>query len=113
MSQSRDLDRYYDFPRFPELFGWIADGAQIQYNPAFREFTVAHGQGDSAYTFGWCPITGRRLPRSLRSEWFDALEAAGLIPSDTILPADFEPPAPYCSDAWWRDTSLANDIAGS
>jgi hypothetical protein len=100
----RDL---HDYALFPELFGWLADGAIVFYEPAFREFTIPDADGVSAYVLNYCPLSGRRLPPSLRDEWFDSLQASGALPVDALPPADFQPPPVYRSDLWWRHTDLA------
>lgn len=100
----RDL---HDYRHFPELFGWMADGVAVFYEPAFREFTIPNVDGVSAYVLNFCPLSGRRLPPSLRDEWFDGLEAIGVLAVDTLPPPEFEAPPPYRTDLWWRDTDLA------
>lgn len=101
------LRALHDYALFPELFDAIADGAVICYEPALREFTIPNADGVSAYVLNHCPLTGRRLPTSLRDEWYDALEAAGAFPVDEAPPVDFLAPPAYRADAWWRDTELA------
>lgn len=101
------LRALHDYPLFPELFDWIADGAIVCYEPALREFTIPNADGVSAYVLNHCPLTGRRLPASLRDEWYDALEAVGAFPVGEVPPVGFLAPLPYRSDAWWRDTELA------
>jgi hypothetical protein len=104
---SEIVRRLYDYQRFSALFDWLSDGAQILYRPALREFSIPHEDGASAYVLSFCPISGQRLPPSLRDEWFDSLEAAGLLPLDALMPSDFVAPETLRSDAWWRDTDLA------
>lgn len=101
------LVKLHDYERFRDLFDWIANGAMIAYLPAFREFSVPREDGSSSYSLRFCPITGQALPPSLRDEWFDRLEAAGLIPKDAVMESDFVAPEPYLTDAWWRSTPLA------
>jgi hypothetical protein len=101
------LRALHDYALFPELFDAIADGVVVYYEPALREFTLPNVDGVSAYVLNYCPLTGARLPPSLRDEWYDALEAAGAFPVDEAPPVDFLAPPAYRSDAWWRDTELA------
>lgn len=102
------LRTLHDYALFPELFDWIADGAVVYYEPALREFSVPNADGVSAHLLRYCPLTGRRLPPSLRDEWFDALQAMGVLPVNEIPPTDFVAPPAYRSDGWWRDTDLAS-----
>ena len=101
------LRALHDYALFPELFDAIADGAVVYYEPALREFTIPNADGVSAYVLNHCPLSGQRLPPSLRDEWFDALEAVGAFPVDEMPPVDFLAPPAYRADAWWRDTELA------
>jgi hypothetical protein len=80
------LRALHDYALFPELFNAIADGAVVYYEPALREFTIPNANGVSAYVLNHCPLTGRRVPWSLRDEWFDALEAVGAFPVDEMPP---------------------------
>jgi hypothetical protein len=50
----------------------------IQYWPKFREYRIpVLDGGDSVITIQFCPWCGIRLPKSLRTEWFDRLDGSG------------------------------------
>ena len=69
----------------------------VTYSPRFREYGLKILDGGSAkQLIDFCPWCGRRLPESLRDEWFEQLEHLGLEPEDPEVPDDMK------SDAWWR-----------
>jgi hypothetical protein len=68
----------------------------ISYSPKFREYgLVVHDGGTSSVQISFCPWCGRRLPSSLRSQWFEELEALGFD-----SPVEQEIPDKYKSEAW-------------
>lgn len=50
--------------------------------------------------FDYCPWCGTRLPASLKQEWHDHIAAEGRDPNDFNLPAK------YLSDTWWKEAGL-------
>jgi hypothetical protein len=57
---------------------------------------VSH-QSNSATLIYFCPWCGRRLPASLREEWYQTLYGMGYNdPGEQDIPDEFE------SDTWWR-----------
>jgi hypothetical protein len=54
--------------------------------------------GYAATQIRFCPFCSRELPRSLKSEWYEALYALGYTdPSEQDIPSEYD------SDAWWRN----------
>jgi len=58
--------------------------------PKFREIGVqVLDGGTSQIELFYCPWCGQKLPKSLRSEWFDELERLGIDPNGDNIPAEF------------------------
>jgi hypothetical protein len=69
----------------------------VHYSPRMREFgLIVHDGTTSSIVIRFCPWCGVALPESLRSRWFDELEAMG------IDPGEHEVPEAYKSSAWWQ-----------
>lgn len=89
-------------PEYPDacerLVGALADpDIPLRYTPWFREYgIVIQDGGTSMLVIDHCPFCGTRLPRSVRAEWFDRLDALGLEPEDNRVPPEMR------SDRWWR-----------
>jgi hypothetical protein len=70
--------------------------------PKFREYGIPILDGGSSFQeIAYCPWCGRKLPESLRDEWFEELERLGLDPSEDKVPEE------YSSGQWW---SHRNDM---
>lgn len=74
-------------------------GKNVGYDDALREYYIVvekHGDGffERQMIF-FCPICGKKMPSSLRDEWFDALEEMGIDPLNDQIPEDF-------LDSTWR-----------
>jgi hypothetical protein len=73
----------------------------IKYVPHFREYGISVRDGGSSFqVLAYCPWCGRKLPRSLRDEWFARLDELGLDPEDQSIPRDMK------SDRWWRKSKV-------
>jgi hypothetical protein len=68
----------------------------IEYLPKYREYALVLDEGPVLQLISFCPWCGEELPRSLRGQFFEHLEAMHLDPEDSRVPLDFR------SDAWWR-----------
>ena len=67
------------------------------YIPKFREYGIRVLNGGSAFQeIQFCPWCGKKLPPSLRDEWFSRLEKLNLEPDDPKVPKEL------LSDAWWK-----------
>ena len=68
------------------------------YSIIFREYGISIlDGGTSKQSIYYCPWCGKKLPESLRDDWFDTLENMGFdSPRMQNIPEDFN------SDAWWR-----------
>ena len=67
----------------------------VIYTPKLREYGILYRDGGSSQRIQYCPWCGKKLPSSLRNEWFDKLDKLGLEPEDEL-------PAELTSDGWWR-----------
>ena len=73
----------------------------LEYLPILREFGIrVLDGGSSILVIHYCPWCGKRLPSSLRDEWFKRIEALGLEPWDDGVPEDMQ------TDAWWKNEGL-------
>jgi hypothetical protein len=75
----------------------LQDETAISFYPRFREYSIpVLDGGSSSVVLAYCPWCGAALPKQLRDDWFDAIEALGLDPEGSHLPESF------LSDAWWK-----------
>lgn len=70
----------------------------ILYHERFDEFSIKRGKSDS-YVIEYCPWCGKKLPKSKRAKWINAIEKMGLEPGSRRIPKK------YCSDKWYRQYS--------
>jgi hypothetical protein len=69
----------------------------IYFHPRFREHGIIVHDGSKSYlVIQYCPWCGKRLPKSLRSDWFAELEKLGFED-----PMNENIPAAYRSDKWY------------
>jgi len=62
----------------------------VDYVPKFREYGIRILDGGSSQlNMTFCPWCGRKLPDSLRDEWFDSLERLGVDPYGDEIPSEF------------------------
>lgn len=73
----------------------------LVYNTKLREYGIKLlDGGSSVQVISCCPWCGRRLPSSLRDDWFDRLESLGLEPEDSNVPIEMQ------TDTWWKNEGL-------
>lgn len=64
-----------------ELAEWLADpDLPVIYIPRFREYNIERRRSESQQRIAYCPCCGRKLPISLRDQWFAELEHLGTEP---------------------------------
>lgn len=69
----------------------------VTYSQRFREYGVpVPDGGNSSVAIKFCPWCSRKLPESLRSRWFEVIEALGFDPYSENVPKEFQ------SDLWWK-----------
>lgn len=83
-----------------------ASSVPIGYDPTLREYFVSLANMDAIQTISFCPWCGSKLPRSLRSKWFNRVRRLGLEPSDDSIPEEMK------SDEWWRNDPKLNGSTG-
>jgi hypothetical protein len=80
-----------------ELKGNLSTGT-LKTIPKFREIGVPVNDGGSAIVkINYCPWCGTKLPRSLRDDWFVALEELDLDPYSENIPEKFK------TSTWWDE----------
>lgn len=73
------------------------EDASLIYVPKFREYGIRVLDGGSSFiAIRFCPWCGKKLPASLRDEWFSRLENLNLEPDDPKVPEEL------LDDSWWR-----------
>ena len=78
----------------------------IFYNNKIREYLIPDLEG-LFIVLEFCPWCGKKLPKSLRSEWYSLLETEWGIETDVgeeISRKDI--PSEFCSDEWWKKRGL-------
>ena len=70
----------------------------ILYVRKFREYGLKIFDGGTSFIImNFCPWCGKKLPNSLRDEWFEKVWALGLEPESKNIPAELK------TDKWWRE----------
>ena len=79
----------------------------IEYKEVFREYFISFVDRPWIIIFIYCPWCGKKLPNSLREEFFNTLEKEYNIETDigeykerTDIPKEFK------SDEWWKKRKL-------
>ena len=79
------------------------EGAIVYYDRQYREYGIEHPKG--GFLVDYCMFCGKKLPISVRDEWFDILEQEyGLERPAT---GDRKKvPKEFWSDDWWKNRNL-------
>ena len=90
---------------YQDLFFFIDRGeCGLNYSPRTREFSLFVRPGSPVVQqLLFCPFSGRALPRSLRTSYFDELEKIGL--ADGLNDID-KAPEEFQSERWWIEREL-------
>lgn len=87
---------------YKELLG---DGSLLDYSPKYREYGVKIPKTTGYVLMDYCMFCGKKLPLSLRDEWFDILEKEyGLE-----RPASGDKkkvPEEFWTEEWWKKREL-------
>jgi hypothetical protein len=77
----------------------------IAYNEILREYSILdqHLASTARQEMIFCPWCGKRLPASLRDEWFEVMEREFGIDDPNSSPPG---PQEMHTDAWWRKRRL-------
>jgi len=69
----------------------------VTYVPRLREYGIpVPDGGNSSVLITFCPWCSQKLPPSLRSRWFETVEARGFDPHSEDIPKEF------LTDYWWK-----------
>jgi hypothetical protein len=90
---------------FVELFALVdMSDVPIVYIGKYREFGVhvLNGEGNTYQgiyqKLEYCPMIGKKLPASLRDEWFEKIWQLNLEPDDPDIPVELQ------NEDWWKDS---------
>lgn len=73
----------------------------VRYDASIRSYYLIVREDEETQVrqeIWFCPWCAKKLPDSLRDEWFEALEKLGLDPTEDEIPPD------YRDETWWRNT---------
>ena len=73
----------------------------IVYDSALREFGMMETWVPAKVSIGYCPFTGKKLPTSLRDQWFDRVNATIGNEDWSIEQAKEQVPGKYFNEQWW------------
>jgi hypothetical protein len=80
-------------------------GTIIHYSSRYREYGVTIPKSTGCMLMDFCMFCGKKLPTSLRDEWFDILEQEyGL--ERPISGDKKKVPKEFLSDEWWKNRNL-------
>ena len=72
----------------------------LTYTSKFREYGIPILDGGSSrLKIRYCPWCGKKLPDSLRNQWYDELERLGIDPEEDTVPEKFN------NEQWYRDSA--------
>lgn len=70
----------------------------ITYTNKFREYGISILDGGSSrLRIRYCPWCGKKLPESLRNQWYEELERLGIDPDEDEIPVKFK------DEEWYRN----------
>ena len=78
----------------------------LVYNPKYREYgiKISNSTGSCAL-MDYCVACGKKLPLSLRKQWFDILENEYRLESPRSEDID-KVPEEFWTDGWWKERGL-------
>ena len=83
----------------------LEDGrSALEYDPSWRDYTIAYLGDGPVQRIEWCPFCGARLPLSLRDAWLTRRDELGIEPGGELPPE-------MRDDRWWRTTRVISDDA--
>lgn len=78
----------------------------VQYYPISREYGIPLKGSSAIQLLSYCPWCGKKLPKSLRDEYFDILEKEYGLDNYDIDDHPERIPEEFKSDEWWKKRSL-------
>ena len=88
---------------FKEFFHLLDEGKlPINYSPRLREFSINLSRTSAVQLLNFCPWSGKKFPRSVRTEYCDILESRGIDPpiDSKLTPDDMR------DESWWIERGL-------
>lgn len=85
--------------------GLKSKGTILHYSKIFREYGVTIPKSTGCMLMDYCMFCGKKLPASLRHEWFDLLEQEyGL--EDPMDEDKKKVPKEFMTEEWWKKRGL-------
>ena len=78
----------------------------VQYYSISREYGVSLKGSSAIQLLSYCPWCGKKLPESLRDEYYDILEKEYELDSYDINDHPEKIPQEFKSDEWWKKRGL-------
>jgi hypothetical protein len=78
----------------------------IEYAPKYREYSIGTIDQKIVRIIFMCPWCGKKLPKSLREEWFDILEKDFRLDDPWDKEQEIFIPNEFKSDEWWIKRNL-------
>lgn len=79
---------------------------QIFYSPRMREYYIPLKDNPAVQGIFYCPWCGKKLPKSVRNEYYDILESELKIDITPDMEDRKNFPKEFLSDTWWRKRGL-------
>lgn len=79
----------------------------IYYSPKFREYVTHLLNSPAKQCYFYCPWCGKKLPDSLRDEYFESLEKEYGIDDPFDKKQAKQVPEEFKSDEWWKKRGLS------
>ena len=86
-------------------YGLLSDKKVLNYVPKYREYSVNIPNSPTCMAMDYCMFCGKKLPESLRIEWFDILEQKYGLESPYEEDRD-RIPKEFLTDEWWKKRGL-------
>ena len=84
--------------------GLSKEGAILYYDPQYREYGIDLGIR-GGFLIDYCMFCGKKLPTSVRDEWFDILEKEYGLESPNEEDRK-RVPQEFWTDEWWKKRGL-------
>jgi hypothetical protein len=78
----------------------------LKYYPIAREYGILLRYSQAIQGLIYCPWCGKKLPESLRDQYFDILEKEYGVEPAFDIKEDPHVPLDFKSDAWWKKRGL-------
>lgn len=79
---------------------------QIFYSPQMREYYIPLKKSLAVQCIFYCPWCGKKLPESVRNEYYDIIENEYKIDITPDMEEEKNFPKDFLSDEWWKQRGL-------